>query len=97
MGSTGVSGETGGGGSLYEQGFFKPAVIKTNKGCIYFERERDIALLEELQIFFPRNIMYSGDSLIRRLLFPCQIVQIGEASGYLKCDIHLEYFWKNNS
>lgn len=52
MGSTGVSGETRGGGwSLYEQGFFKPAVIKTNR-YIYFERERDIALLEELQNFF---------------------------------------------
>lgn len=56
MGSTGVSGETrgGGGGSLYEQGFFKPAVIKTNTGYIYFERERDIALLEELQNCFQK-------------------------------------------
>lgn len=54
MGSTGVSGETRGGGSLYEQGFFKPAVIKTNNGYIYFERERDIALLEELQNCFQK-------------------------------------------
>lgn len=43
-----------GGGSLYEQGFFKPAVIKTNNGYIYFERERDIALLEELQNCFQK-------------------------------------------
>lgn len=86
------------GESLYEQGLFKPAVIKTNNGFItYFERERDIALLEELQNFFFRNMMYNGDSLIKTLLFPCQIVRIGEESGYLKCDIHLEYFWKNNS
>lgn len=46
-------GKPGGGGSLYEQGFFKPAVIKTNR-YIYFERERDIALLEELQNFFQK-------------------------------------------
>lgn len=86
-----------GGGSLYEQELFKPAVIKTNNGYTYFEREIDIALLEELQNFFLRNMMYNGDSLIKTLLFPCQIVRIGEESGYLKCDIHLEYFWKNNS
>lgn len=54
MGSTGVSGETRGGGLYTNRDFFKPAVIKTNKGYIYFERERDIALLEELQNFFQK-------------------------------------------
>lgn len=48
------------GGSLYEQGLLKPAVIKTNNGYTYFERERDIALLEELQNFFQKyNVQWS--------------------------------------
>ena len=29
--------------------------------------------------------VYSGASFIRTLWFPVKIVQIGEASGYLKC------------
>lgn len=53
MGSTGVSGETRGGGLYTNRDFFKPAVIKTNR-YIHFERERDIALLEELQNFFQK-------------------------------------------
>lgn len=47
-------GTPGGGGGYTNRDFLKPAVIKTNKGYIYFERERETALLEELQNFFQK-------------------------------------------
>ena len=37
------------------------------------------------KIFNEECTNYSGASFIRTLWFPVKIVQIGEASGYLKC------------